>query len=62
MSRSIHRDLKQRQEQLQKQKVDKMQLQKQKIDTWKQKVAKRYANSQRTLPEKIRILPWNSDS
>lgn len=60
MSRSIHRDLKQRQEQLQKQRLEKMQLQKQKIEVWKRKIAKQYATKQRTKPEKIRILPWNT--
>lgn len=60
MTRSIHRDLKQRQEQLQKQKVEKMQLQKQKVDQWKQKITKQYATRQRTKLEKIKILPWNT--
>ena len=37
-----------------------MQLQKQKIEVWKRKIAKQYATKQRTKPEKIRILPWNT--
>lgn len=60
MTKSIHRDLKQRQEQLQKQKVEKMQLQKQKVNQWKQKISKQYATKQRTKLEKIKILPWNT--
>lgn len=60
MTKSLHKELQQRQAQLQKQKIEKMHLQKQKIERWKQKIAKQYANKQRTKPEKIRILPWNT--
>ena len=60
MTKSLHKELQQRKAQLQKQKIEQMHLQKQKIERWKKKISKQYANKQRSKPEKIRILPWNT--
>lgn len=60
MKKSLHRELRERQKQLQQQKIEHMQLQKQKIEQWKRKIAKTHANARRTKPEKIRIVPWNT--
>lgn len=35
-------------------------MQKQKIEVWKQKIRKQYATKQRTKPEKVQVLPWNT--
>lgn len=60
MKESLHSELRDRQKQLQHQKIEQMHLQKQKIERWKRKIAKTYANARHSKPEKIRIVPWNT--